>query len=185
MSTELPSSEPSLDRAAKKRARDQRRNANKVARYHSDPEYRAKEKERKRLATANLTPEQRARRAETARNRYYRNHPAELERGKKYRAGVDQGKVNERNRASYARNRDQRLSVIRAGRYRRDPTRGLATLILRFKAGDVEHNELVRRFDDAIKRLNEKASELPVCGDLSIERTERNDESEAGDCEAL
>lgn len=58
--------------------------------------------------------------------------------------------VNERQRDYYARKKEQLKPKIYASRSRRNPHRGLQTLIDSFRRGHIEYDELARRLNTAV-----------------------------------
>lgn len=71
---------------------------------------------------------------------------------RKYRA-KNKGKVNEYKRRDYAKNRERRVQQINAARHRREPHRGIATLLKRAERGDVSVGEFRSILRGAVEQL--------------------------------
>ena len=115
----------------------------KKERWHTDPEFRARESARHK-------------------KRYYNNiEKYKIRERKRYlEKSANKDAYNEKQRNDYRRNRDKRLETIYRGRFRRDPTRGIENLIRDFSQGKKEFGEVFERISRASSQLSGELSRL-------------------------
>jgi hypothetical protein len=83
---------------------------------------------------------------------YLEKHRARDRARKAKKLAANREKVNEYQRANYKRGGDQRRKSINDGKYKRDPTRGISTLIKDVRAGRREPRELIDRIRNTLDK---------------------------------
>lgn len=68
--------------------------------------------------------------------------------------------INGIQRKNYNENREQRLAVIKEYRRRKDPARGLHTILAKFKRGDISAAEFLEYARTAVDKLNSLGSRV-------------------------
>jgi len=131
--------------AARARYREQRK----------DPAY--VEKTRNRMRAAYQSDPEKGRSKSRAN---YQKHAEEYNKKRAERRKRNQDETLKYQREYYARNQERLSRKIDAAKYRRDPTRGLYAAERDYRSGRITLDELIRLYDGAIARLNDRAREV-------------------------